>query len=64
MKVAKSGSQKFSPQEKEICIYVMINVYQTYGGDHFEIYTNAESLCHTPEKNVCQLYFQKKILTE
>ena len=29
-----------------------MNVNQTYCGDHFTIYTNIESLCHTTETNI------------
>ena len=29
-----------------------MDINQTYGGDHFAIYTNIESLCCTPETNI------------
>ena len=31
---------------------MMTDVHQTYCGDHFEILTNIESLCCTPETNI------------
>ena len=35
---------------------MMTDITQTYCGDHFEIFTNIESLIHIPESNICQLY--------
>ena len=35
-------------------------MYDDGCGDHFTIYTNIKSLCHTPEINIiCQLDFHK-----
>ena len=31
---------------------MMMNVNQTYRGDHFAICTNVKSLCSTPETNI------------
>ena len=38
---------------------MVTDVNETYC-DHFTMYTNIESLCCTPETNICQLYCQKR----
>lgn len=46
---------------------MVMDVNQTYCGEHFTIYISIEPLCCTPETNInvmCQLYLNLKKYTE
>lgn len=40
---------------------MVINVIQTYRGDHSAVYTNIKQLCCTLEDVLCQLHLNKSL---